>query len=87
MGLSNEDLQQMVASLKQQRDELNLKLHLAKADGRDEWAKLETQWEEVRTKLDITCKEASHTAGAVASALELALDEIKKGYERIRRSL
>lgn len=87
MGLSNEDLQQMVASLKQQRDELNLKLHLAKADARDEWAKLETQWEEVRTKLDITCKEASHTAGAVASALELALDEIKKGYERIRRSL
>lgn len=87
MGLSNEDLQKLISTLKQQRDEIKLKLHLAKADARDEWHKLETQWEDVRTKLDATCKEATHTAGAVASALELALDEIKSGYERIRRSL
>ena len=87
MGISGEDLQKLAATLQQQRDELKLKVHLAKADARDEWTKLETQWEDVRTKLDVAGKEASKTAEAVTSALELGLDEIKKGYDRIRRSL
>ena len=38
--------------LKQQRDELRVRLHLGKADAKDEWARLETQWEALRPKLE-----------------------------------
>ncbi len=73
--------------LKQQRDELRVKLHLAKADAKDEWAKLERQWEELKPKLEAARQEAGKTAGSVGSALSLAVEELKKGYERLRKLL
>lgn len=87
MGISQKNLHNLVTAVKQQRDELKLKLHLAKADARDEWTKLENQCEGVRTKVEVTCQETSKTAEGVGSALELALNEIKKGYERIKNTL
>ena len=87
MGMLKNDLENLIATLKQQRDELSLKIHLAKADVRDEWHTLENHWQEIRAKCDATRKDATQTVEAVASALELAVEEIKRGYERIRRSL
>ena len=87
MAHSLEHLQKIADDLKRQRDELQVKLHLAKADARDEWAKLETRWEEVRTKMEAVKKEASHTTESVASGLSGVLDELKKGYDRIRQTL
>jgi len=52
MANSLEHLQKIADDLKRQRDELQVKLHLAKADARDEWAKLETRWEEVKGKME-----------------------------------
>ena len=60
--------------LKQQRDELRVKLHLGKAEAKDEWARLEKQWEEVRPKLDAVREEAGKTAESVGTALSLALE-------------
>jgi len=73
--------------LKQQRDELRVKLHLGKAEAKDEWARLEKQWEEVRPKLDAVREEAGKTAESVGTALSLALEELKNGYERLRNRL
>jgi archaellum component FlaC len=87
MAQSLEHLQKIADNLKRQRDELQVKLHLAKADARDEWAKLETRWEEVKTKMDTVSQEASHTTESVASGLSLVLDELKKGYDNIRKTL
>jgi len=87
MSQSLEHLQKIADDLKHQRDELQVKLHLAKADARDEWAKLETRWEEVKTKMDTVRQEASQTTESVASGLSLVLDELKKGYDNIRKTL
>jgi hypothetical protein len=38
--------------LKQQRDELRVRLYLAKAEVKDEWARLEKQWEELMEARD-----------------------------------
>lgn len=73
--------------LKQQRDELRVKLHLAKAEAKDEWARLEKQWEEMRPKLEAAKEEAGKTAESVGTALGLAVEELKKGYERLRNRL
>ena len=87
MAHSLDHLQKIADDLKRQRDELQVKLHLAKADARDEWAKLETRWEEVKSKMETVRQEASHTSESVASGLSLVLDELKKGYDNIRKTL
>jgi hypothetical protein len=82
-----ENLQKVCEELKRQRDELQVKLHLAKAEARDEWARLELRWEEAKTKLDIIRREANKTNETVSIGLSLVLNELKNGYDRIRKSL
>ena len=76
MADAKEQITKAAEQLKQQRDELRVKLHLAKADAKDEWAKLEAAREE-----------AGKTAESVGSALSLAMEELKKGYERLKKRL
>jgi hypothetical protein len=47
----------------------------------------ERQWEELKPKLEAARQEAGKTAESVGSALSLALEELKKGYERMRKLL
>jgi DNA repair ATPase RecN len=73
--------------LKQQRDELQVRLHLGKADAKDEWTRLENQWKEIQPRLEAAREEVGKTAESVGAALSLAIDELKKGYERLRSRL
>ena len=58
-----------------------------RADAKDEWARLENQWEEIKPKLEAAREEVGRTAESVGAALGLAIDELKKGYERLRSRL
>ena len=87
MADAKEQITKAAELLKQQRDQLRVKLHLAKADAKEEWARLEKQWEEMRPKLDAAREEAGKTAESVGVALSLAMEELKKGYERLRKRL
>ena len=46
--MKKNDLDQMVQKVRQQRDELKVKIHLAKAEAEDEWATAEKKWEELK---------------------------------------
>ena len=87
MADAKEQMTKAVEHLKQERDELRVKLHLAKADAKDEWASLENQWEEIKPKLEAAREEAGKTAESVGTALGLAVEELKKGYERLKARL
>ncbi len=87
MEYTMEDLKKLLADLTQQRDEINVKLHLAKAEIRDEWDKLETKFEEVKDKMSTVSEEAGKTAESVTAAAGLLTDEIREGYERIKNAL
>ncbi|MDK2742175.1 MAG: hypothetical protein H8K03_10390 [Nitrospira sp.] len=87
MADAKEQITKAVEYLKQQRDELQVQLHLAKADAKDEWARLEKQWEEIKPKLEGAREEAGKTAESVSTALGLAIEELKKGYERLKGRL
>jgi len=60
-------------------------MHLAKADVRDQFEKLERQWEEVRPRVVQAGSVAGDTAKDVGSALKLALEELGRGYDRLRK--
>jgi len=87
MGYTMDDLKKMVEDLKQQRDEINLQLHLAKAEVRDEWDKLEPKWEDVKGKMATVGEVAGQAAESVMAAAGLLADEIKQGYDRIKKAL
>jgi hypothetical protein len=78
----------VLLKLKQERDELALKMHLGKMEAADEWEKLEAKWHEITARQMPPVTEAVDESGVgVGLALELAVEELKKGYERIRKLL
>ncbi len=78
-------MEELLAKLKQQRDELALKIHLGKAEAKDEWEKLEKKLDELKAQAKPVTAVMGETAKNVGSAMELAAEEIKAGYERIKK--
>jgi len=79
-----EDLDKVLADLKTQRDELAVKVNLAAKEVRDEWAALEKRLDHLRGRAKVVGHEAEDAAGDVAKAARQMVEEIKKGYARIR---
>jgi citrate lyase beta subunit len=78
----------LMARLKQERDELALKVQLGKAEAIAEWEKLEAEWNRLKAVKGPPLKEAAaETARGVGTAFEQAAGELKKGYEKIRKIL
>jgi hypothetical protein len=79
---------EVMAKLRQERDELALKMHLGKKEAAAEWEKLEAKWHEIMAGQMPPMKEGvDESTVGVGLALELAAEELKNGYERIRKLL
>ena len=85
MANEHANLDTLADELKRHRDEIRVRLHLAKADLKDEWERLEEKWRHFERKVKEVGREGRVTAGEVAAALRLAADELRKGYARIRQ--
>ena len=83
MAVTN-TLHELFDDLRTQRDELAVKLHLARADARDEWDVLEKKWEHVKARIGVVGREAGEVAEDVGEAMRGVVDELKKGYARLR---
>ena len=81
--------------IKRQRDELKLKMHLAQADAKDEWTKLESKWKQVEQRaepLTGAVKESAEAAGEHAkkvtgATLDVVMRELNDGYTKLRKLL
>lgn len=80
-------IEEKLALLKRERDELALKMHLAKAEARDEWKALEAKLDALDKRARPVAKAMGETAEGVGASLELAADEIKRGFAKIRKLL
>jgi hypothetical protein len=79
---------EIMAKLTKEREELALKMHLGKKEAAAEWEKLEAKWQELKTtKMPPMKAAAKDTAESVGAALNVAAEELKKGYERMRKLL
>jgi len=81
------DIEDIIESLKQQKDEIKLQIYLAKAEARDEWPELEKKFNELISKADALRKEASDASGDVIKAAKVVADEIKRGFDRIQKRM
>ena len=80
-------IEDVVAALKKERDELALKIHLGKTEARQEWEALEKKIEALNTRAKPFTAVMGETAEGVGASIELAADEIKKGFAKIRKLL
>ena len=81
------DFDRLVDELETQRDELLLKVHLAKAEAKDEWEELESKWQNLQDRLPEVRNAASESADNIGTALRLVGEEIGKAYKRLRNTL
>ena len=81
------DFDRLVDELETQRDELLLKIHLAKAEAKDEWEELESRWQNLQERLPEVRNAASESADNIGAALGLVAEEIGKAYKRLRDTL
>jgi vacuolar-type H+-ATPase subunit D/Vma8 len=72
----------ILAELKQKRDELRLQMHLASKEAAEEWDELEEKMEKFTAKAKL-----DETGEGVGKALGQLGNELKQGYERIWRAI
>lgn len=76
-----------VEGLKQERDELNVKMHLAEMEVRDEWQEVEKKWEHFQTKAHELGKASGESAHELGEAFAILGEELKETYRRLKRAL
>lgn len=81
------DYEEWRQRLKTERDEINVRMHLAAADVRDDWHELEKRWEHFQAKSRQVKAAAAESAEDVGAALELLAAELRAGYARVRSRL
>jgi hypothetical protein len=87
MSNDSSNYEEVVQKLEQMRDEIQLKIHLAAADVRDEWTEVEKKFQHVRGRAGRVAEAAEDAAEGVGDALELAAKEVREGFEKIKNLL
>ncbi len=87
MSTTRSLLAEMISSLRQQRDELALQMHLGKAEAKDEYDK-------ARRKLDKLLEDYEPVKGAIGESAENILESLKlvgeevlRSFKRVRKTL
>ena len=87
MANDRDHIAELITSLKQQRDELAVKIHLGKAEAQDEWERVTAKLDELNSEYEPLKDAVQESAENVFAAMKLVADEVQSGFERIRDSL
>ncbi|WP_024299682.1 hypothetical protein [Methylomicrobium lacus] len=83
----HEELAKLSETLKQQRDEIRLQLHLASADLKDEWEESEREWGHFKDKFAEIIDESKETSTELLEKTRIVGEELKIAYKNIHRRL
>jgi Mg2+ and Co2+ transporter CorA len=78
-------IEEMLADLKQQRDELRVKLSLAKLEASDEWREIEGKLRKLEAKAREVGGATADASKDVFAAAKLLGDEIRKGLKSVAK--
>ena len=78
-------IEEMLDELKQERDELHVKLHLAKLETSEEWQKLELKLEKLESKLKEIGGATADASREMGAAAKLLGEEISDGFKKIAK--
>lgn len=81
------EFDQLITNLKQQRDEINVQLHLASMEAKEEWEKADAKWDELNKKINDIADEAKETGEEVITNAKTVAEELGYAYDRIKQRL
>jgi hypothetical protein len=66
------------------RDELRVRVHLGKAEIRDQWEELEKDWHRAEGKMKALGESSRESAKEVKEAADLLVEQLREAYHRLR---
>ena len=87
MSDDKSQLEQAIATLKQQRDELALQIHLGATEAKEEFDKAQAKLDEMTAEFEPLKDAVEESAGNVFASLKLVGEEVLGSFDRIRKSL
>jgi hypothetical protein len=82
-----EDFEKLLESLKTERDEIKLKLHLGSMEARDEFEGVEKNWNAFTQKAADITDDTVETSEEYIEKAKVVGEELKATYDRIRARL
>jgi SMC interacting uncharacterized protein involved in chromosome segregation len=87
MNDAREWIDELVDELKEERDKLRVRVHLAKMEADEEWQELEDKFEKLESKAKAIGRATAESAEDVGEAVKLLGNEIKDGFKHIASQL
>lgn len=87
MSTEKKHFANLIEGLKQERDELKVKVHLGKMELQEEWQELEDKLDALNHRFEPLKHAVEETADDVWESLKRVGGEIGEGFQRIRKSL
>ncbi len=85
--ISKENLAEALDKLRQERDELRVKIHLGTMEAKEEWEELEKKWQRFESKAADAKDSVVETSRDVGEGAQLIAKELGAAYRRIRDGL
>lgn len=79
-------IEELISSLKQRRDELKVKIHLANSEGKEEWQQATEKLDQMVRDYEPLKNAVGESATEIASSLKLVGEEIMNSFNRIRKT-
>lgn len=80
-------IDEMLEELKQERDELRVKMNLAKMEARDEWREIEAKLVKLEAKASEVREATAEAAKDIAAAAKPLADEIQDTFRRLAKRI
>ena len=87
MSDTRKKLDELVNTVRKERDELKLQIHLASLDAKDEYERLSKKCDRLADEYQPVTEAVEKTADNMVSALGMVADELKFGFQRVRQAL
>ncbi len=87
MAELRDQLDQVITKLKQDRDELKLHIHLGNMEAKDDYDRISRKVDQLTDQYEPVKDAVEDAAENVFSALGLVADELKVGFERVRKTI
>lgn len=85
--MPDQEIELFVQELARLRDELELQLHLGRAEAKAQWEQLEKKWTLMQSRLSVLRVAGKESMHDLRDALKQLLAELKDGYDRMREAL
>ena len=82
-----DEFEVLMAKLKIERDELNLKMHLASMEVKEEFTQAEKLWDRVKAKAADIADDTKDASDELVEKARIVGDELKQAYRRINDRL